>query len=251
MGGNLSVQSAVGTGSCFSYYLPLRAAEAVRSERASRASYQVIDTGGRHVEVMVVDDNPINRQVLAGMLRASGIEVREAEHGQDALDKLRAHPVPLVLMDVRMPVLDGFAATAAIKADPQLRDTIVIAVSASVFPDVIARMRAHGCADFVGKPVRVGELLSKVAEYLQLPLRMLEMPTYETKIPAAAIPESVRSELASALALGDLETMRAVLKPLHKLSPQVSALAQHIEQLLNDFDIDAVRELVAVRTASV
>lgn len=250
MGGSLSVQSAVGTGSCFSFYLPLRTTAAVRSERASRTSYQVIDTGGRCVEVMVVDDNPVNRQVLAGMLRASGIEVCEAEHGQDALDKLRAHPVPLVLMDVRMPVLDGFAATAAIKADPQLCDTIVIAVSASAFPDVIARMCAHGCADFVGKPVRVTELLSKVAQHLQLPLHALEMPTRETKIPVATIPESVRSELASAIALGDMEAMRAVLKPLHEQSPQMSALARHIDQLLNDFDIDAVRELIAVRASS-
>ncbi len=251
MGGTLSVQSAVGTGSCFSFYLPLRATAAARSQRVSRVGYQVIDTDGQRVEVMVVDDNPINRQVLAGMLRASGIEVCEAEHGQDALDKLRAHPVPLVLMDVRMPVLDGFAATAAIKADPQLRDTIVIAVSASALPDVIARMRAYGCADFVGKPVRVTELLSKVAEHLQLPLRALEMPEQDTKRPVATLPENVRNALTSAIALGDMAAMRTVLKPLYELSPQMSELAQHIELLLNDFNIDAVRELIAVREASV
>jgi signal transduction histidine kinase/ActR/RegA family two-component response regulator len=247
MGGGLSVQSAVGTGSCFSFYLPLRTAAAAGSERAQRPSYQLIDTGDRHVEVMVVDDNPINRQVLSGMLRASGVEVCEAEHGQDALDKLRLHPVPLVLMDVRMPVLDGFAATAAIKADPLLCNTIVIAVSASAFPDVIARMRAHGCADFVGKPVRVSELLSKVAEHLQLPLYAFEIPSRDSKTPVVPMPENVREELASAIALGDLEAMRNVLAPLYESSPQMLALARHIEQLLDDFDIEAVRELVTAQ----
>lgn len=244
MGGTLSVQSAIGTGSCFSFNLPLRTSEPVSRERALRSGYQVIDTGGRHIEVMVVDDNSINRQVMCGMLRASGIEVREAEHGQDALDKLRLHPVPLVLMDVRMPVLDGFAATAAIKSDPRLRDTIVIAVSASVFPDVIARMRAHGCADFVGKPVRVAELLSKVAEHLKMPLRALDIPSRDAKVPTATLPDDVCDELSNAIALGDLEAMRATLKPLHD-QLALSALARHIEQLLNDFDIDAVRELIA------
>lgn len=247
MGGTLSVQSAVGTGSCFSFYVPLRTAAPASAERILRAGYQIIDTADRQVEVMVVDDNPINRKVMSGMLRASGIEVREAEHGQDALDKLREHPVPLVLMDVRMPVLDGFAATAAIKADPRLRSTIVIAVSASVFPDVIARMRAHGCADFVGKPVRVGELLSKVAEHLKLPLRTLDTASREEKPIAAVLPETVRNELAGAIALGDVEAMRAILQPLHNQSAQLAALAQHIEQLINNFDIDAVRELIAIR----
>lgn len=250
MRGGLTVQSVPDAGSCFSFYVPLRIADARQSERPRQAPYQLIDTGGRSIEVMVVDDNPINRQVLAGMLRASGIDVSEAENGQDALDKLRARPLPLVLMDVRMPVLDGFAATAAIKRDPQLRDTIVIAVSASVFPEVIERMRAQGCADFVSKPVRIAELLTKVAQHLQLPLRDADIaPDTKTAAAAAPIPEPVRSELVSAIALGDVEAMRAVLAPLHQHSEEVRAMARHIEHLLNEFDIDAVRELVTPRSA--
>src|SRR5690606_19210740 len=126
------------------------------------------------------------RQVLAGMLRASGVDVVEAEHGQDALDQLRARPLPLVLMDVRMPVMDGYAATAAIKSDASLRGTVVIAVSASVFPEVIARMRAEGCDDFVTKPVRVGELLAKVPQYRTLPLRTVELASVDERAPSEA-----------------------------------------------------------------
>ncbi len=156
-------------------------------------------------------------------------------------------------MDVRMPVMDGFAATAAIKADPQLRDIVVIAVSASVFPDVIARMRAHGCADFVGKPVRVAELLSKVAEHLQLPLRALTSAPREEPLSlrdeaqrSAQLPATVGDELAAAIALGDVEAMRATLRPLRDQAA-LSALVQRIEQLIDDFDIDALRELIATQ----
>ncbi|MDB6061784.1 MAG: hypothetical protein JWM78_1887 [Verrucomicrobiaceae bacterium] len=251
MGGTLTVQSAPGAGSCFSFNLAFERSAVARLPSPPRSAYQMIDTGSDKVTVMVVDDNPVNRQVLSGMLRASGVEVVGAEHGQDALDQLRARPLPLVLMDVRMPVMDGFAATAAIKNDPLLRDTIVIAVSASVFPDVIARMKAQGCDDFLSKPVRVGELLAKVAQHLQLPLRTVEM-TNSTPLAVAdtRLPGPLIEELHAAVALGDVEAMRAALAPLRNGSAELRALAQHVEHLLDNFDIDAVRDLLAPNRAS-
>jgi CheY-like chemotaxis protein len=200
---------------------------------------------------MVVDDNPVNRQVLAGMLRASGIEVVEAEHGQDALDQLRVRPLPLVLMDVRMPVMDGYAATAAIKSDPRLRNTAVIAVSASVVPEVIARMQANGCDDFVSKPVRVDELLAKVAQHLGLPLRNVEIePTLAARTVDARLPEALLVELRAAVALGDVAAMRAALLPLRGGGAELLVMAQHVERLLDNFDLDAVRDLLAPDAAS-
>lgn len=251
MGGTLKVQSAPGAGSCFSFNLPFANGAAARSVSPLRAAYQVIDAGSRKIVVMVVDDNPINRQVLSGMLRAGGVDVVEAEHGLDALEKLRANPVPLVLMDVRMPTMDGFAATAAIKGDPQLRDTVVIAVSATVLPEVIARMRAEGCDDFLSKPVRVGELLAKVAQHLHLPLRSIETASAAAFTAGdARLPESSMGELRSAVALGDVEAMRAALIPLRQGGPELMALAQHVERLLDNFDIDAVRALLVPARAS-
>lgn len=251
MGGTLTVQSAAGAGSCFSFNLPFEPSASARTTRQARGLYRLIDTGTTPVAVMVVDDNPVNRQVLSGMLRASGVEVVEAEHGQDALDKLRARPLPLVLMDVRMPVMDGYAATAAIKGDPVLRDTVVIAVSASVFPDVIARMQANGCDDFVSKPVRVDELLAKVAQHLELPLRTVELePTLPAPPTDASLPEELLVELRSAVALGDVAAMRAALLPLRSGGAESLIMAYHVERLLDNFDLDAVRDLLAGDTAS-
>lgn len=240
MGGRLAVRSAIAAGSCFSVQLPLRpCAGVVRAPARNPA--QIIDIGARPLTVMVVDDNPVNRQVLAGMLRASGIGIIEAEHGQQALERLRERPVPLVLMDVRMPVLDGFATTRAIKCDPALRDTIIIAVSASVFPDVVDGMRAQGCADFISKPVRVADLLAMMAKHLGLPLRELPGVRPAAK-PATPLPAQVAQALSAAIAVGDIEAMHAALQPLRAMSPE---LADRIGALLDNFDIEAVVELLA------
>jgi PAS domain S-box-containing protein len=250
MGGSLQVTSTLGVGSCFSFTQPLKISLRAFMPQPQHAGHQWIDTAGRATTVMVVDDNQVNRQVLAGMLRASGIGIVEAEHGQDALDKLRKNPLPLVLMDVRMPVMDGFAATQAIKADPQLRDTIVVAVSASVFPDVVERMRAQGCDDFVSKPVRIGELLAVVAKYLQLPLRAAAAPVAAVSANAAAqLPAAVLISLRAAVAVGDIETLRANLQPVYESSPELTAWARALELQLDNFDIDAVRDLLAATEA--
>jgi PAS domain S-box-containing protein len=244
MGGRLAVRSAVAAGSCFSVQLPLKPCPGAAERAPRRAPAQVIDIGTRPLTVMVVDDNPVNRQVLAGMLRASGIGIIEAEHGQQALERLQVQPVPLVLMDVRMPVLDGFATTRAIKRDPALRDTIVIAVSASVFPDVVEGMRAQGCDDFISKPVRVADLLALLAKHLRLPLR--ELPAARpAAVPATRLPAPVLDALNAAIVVGDIEAMHAALLPLRAMAPELVGLAERIGQLLDNFDIEAVAALLA------
>jgi len=252
MGGSITVDSAAGTGSCFQFHLPLRAV-AVNTEPAPElAPPQLVDIGTTPLTILVADDNPVNRQVIGGMLRASGIGLIEAENGKDALDKLRAQPVPLVLMDVRMPVMDGFAATRVIKNDPRLRNTVVIAVSASVFPEIITRMREHGCDDFISKPVRVGELMAKIATHLNLRLRDVEPAAGIDPEIIATLPPPLLAKLRTAIAVGDIEAMHGALQPLYDMAPEYIRLAQYVARRLDDFDIEAVRDLLGIdrRTAS-
>jgi signal transduction histidine kinase/DNA-binding NarL/FixJ family response regulator len=246
MGGHIAVQSAVGTGSTFSFALPCRAAVSASGTRQPAALRKLIDSDGEGPRVLVADDNPTNRHVLAGMLRSSGIEAVEAENGREVLALLRRERLPLVLMDLRMPELDGIEATRAIKADPALRDTRVIAVSASVFPEVVAQMRASGCDDFISKPVRVEELLAKVAQQLQLPLRDARL--VESRADRRALrqlPEPMLRELRAAVALGDLEALRVQLAPLRQGSAPLPTLAQRLDRLIDDCEIEVLRDLLA------
>lgn len=246
MGGTVEVDSEPGKGSCFSFTIPLEADTLALepTTRREQVTREVLDTSGTAITVLVADDNPTNRQVLAGMLRASGVRILEAVDGREALAVMRAEPVSLVLMDVRMPVMDGFEATREIRRDPALRDVVVIAVSASVFPEVVEAMREAGCNDFINKPVRVGELLQKVREHLGLPLRsaLPRAPDFAQQM--AAMPAAVVEALREALAVGDIGAVEAGLTRPELGQPGLEILLAELRRLLRNFDLDAMTDLV-------
>ena len=248
MGGELSVDSALGAGSRFTLTLPLLRVEAelVAAPPKPVVRRQVITLGPDGLRVMVVDDNPSNRLVMAGLLGSVGIDIVEAEHGADALQRLRVQTVPLVLMDVRMPVMDGIEATRLIKQDPALRDLIVIAVSASVDPDVVAQMRAAGCDDFVSKPVQLTELLEKIALHLHLPLRDDFAVQNSGAIELDSWPVAALDNLCAALAEGDLEAMYAALAEAEREGVDLASV-KRLRALLDNFEIETLRDVLAPR----
>jgi C4-dicarboxylate-specific signal transduction histidine kinase len=105
--------------------------------------------GGR---VLVVDDNRLNRVRLQHDLNGQGFEVQQAEHGQQALELLRAGSYDVVLLDILMPVMDGYQALAEIKRDPALRDVPVIVISALDEIDSAVRCIEMGAEDYLTKP---------------------------------------------------------------------------------------------------
>ena len=118
--------------------------------------------------ILVVDDNEENRDMLARRLRRQGYEVVTAAGGHAALDELARRPVDLVLLDVMMPDLDGYAVLQRIKGDPDLRDIPVLMISALDELDSVARCIQLGADDYLGKPfepvllqARVGACLEK------------------------------------------------------------------------------------------
>jgi adenylate cyclase len=121
-----------------------------------------------HSVILVVDDNEENRDMLARRLRRQGHEVLTATGGQSGLDALARTPVDLVLLDVMMPDLDGYAVLQRIKGDPALRDIPVLMISALDELDSVARCIQLGAEDYLGKPfepvllqARVGACLEK------------------------------------------------------------------------------------------
>ena len=118
--------------------------------------------------ILVVDDNEDNRDMLARRLRRQGYEVPTAAGGRAALDALARAPVDLVLLDVMMPDLDGYAVLQQLKADPTLRDVPVLMISALDEMDSVVRCIQLGAEDYLGKPfdpvllqARIGACLEK------------------------------------------------------------------------------------------
>jgi CheY-like chemotaxis protein len=119
--------------------------------------------------VLVVDDNAVNRLVVVEMLKRLGVEIEQAEHGEDALERLAAAPFDLVLMDCLMPRLDGFEATRRWRDRERAaaRGRLpIVALTANAMAEDRARCLAAGMDDLVGKPIQFTTLTSLLAGYL-------------------------------------------------------------------------------------
>lgn len=117
-------------------------------------------------KVLIVDDEPFNVDYLEQELEDMNYEIITAFNGQEALDKIRSEEPDLVLLDLMMPVLDGFAVLAEIKADTFLRTIPVIIVSAANDSKSVVKGIKQGADDYITKPVDADHLTQKLKEYL-------------------------------------------------------------------------------------
>lgn len=169
MGGDATVRSEPGGGSRFSFTLRARRCPLPPATLpVADVSGAVADAprGPSRVRVLVVEDNPINRKVIEALLRKLGAEVSHAEDGRKGADAaLRDEPPDLVLMDLQMPVLDGFGATLEIRSREQAESRAsvpIVALTADAFPETRERCLAAGMNDFLTKPVAIEALRSVI-----------------------------------------------------------------------------------------
>src|SRR5712692_5957414 len=116
--------------------------------------------------ILVIEDQEDNRQILRDLLTSADFEVVEAVDGEAGLAAAATHRPDLILMDIQLPVLDGYEATRRIKADPALRAIPVIAVTSYGLAGDADKARAAGCDAYISKPYSPRQLLAKVREYL-------------------------------------------------------------------------------------
>ena len=116
--------------------------------------------------ILVVEDQEDNRQIVRDLLTATDYEVMEAENGEEAIAAVAKQRPDLILMDIQLPVMDGYEATRRIKADPALAAIPVIAVTSYALSGDEEKARAAGCDDFVPKPFSPRQLLAKIRPYL-------------------------------------------------------------------------------------
>jgi CheY-like chemotaxis protein len=125
-----------------------------------------LEPGQRSYRLLVVEDRDTNRQLLVRLLAPLGFEIREAVDGQQALELWERWQPDLILMDMRMPLMDGHEATRRIKATARGKETIIIALTSSAFEEDRERILGEGCDDFVRKPFRTDEILDILARHL-------------------------------------------------------------------------------------
>ena len=116
--------------------------------------------------ILVVEDQEDNRRILPDLLGAAGYEISEAHDGEQALPMALASKPDLILMDIQLPLMDGYEATRRIKADPALASIPIIVVTSYALSGDEEKARAAGCDDYVAKPFSPRRLLAKIREFL-------------------------------------------------------------------------------------
>lgn len=187
MGGELQCTSSPGQGSCFRVLLTL-AVDGTGSSQASADSQIRLDG----LQLLVVEDNLINQEVARGMLERAGATVVTAANGAEAVDWLARQPADLVLMDLQMPVMDGYEATRLIRTELGLR-LPVVALTANAQSEEVARATAAGMDDYLTKPVRPQQLLATVA-------RLCRQSSDAATLTAPALAPPLAFNLSEALA---------------------------------------------------
>jgi two-component system cell cycle response regulator DivK len=116
--------------------------------------------------ILVVEDQPDNRQIIRDMLAPTDYEIIEVEDGEQALAAIAKQRPDLILMDIQLPIMDGYTATSRIKSDLALRSIPIIAVTSYALSGEEKKAPA-GCDDYVPKPFSPRQLLAKIRQFLQ------------------------------------------------------------------------------------
>ncbi len=117
--------------------------------------------------VLIVEDNELNLKLFTDLLQAQGYRVISTQDGMAALDIARAERPDLILMDIQLPEVSGIDVTKWLKADEELKDIPVIAVTAFAMKGDEEKIRASGCEAYISKPISVSHFLETVAEFLK------------------------------------------------------------------------------------
>ncbi len=117
--------------------------------------------------ILIVEDTEDNRRILRDLLLASGYDLLEAADGAAGIAMAASERPDLILMDIQLPVLDGYEATRRIKADPALTAIPIIAVTSYALAGDEEKTRAAGCDGYIAKPFSPRQLLAKVREFLE------------------------------------------------------------------------------------
>jgi CheY-like chemotaxis protein len=249
------VKSTLGVGSNFWFEIPILITQGSQI-KSPEISQQVLSLapGQPEYKILVVDDQPENRQLMMRLLTQIGLQVKEAKNGQEALNLWQEWQPHLIWMDIRMPIMNGYEATQRIRASLQGENTVIIALTAYASNTDRNSAISAGCNDYLSKPFQEDEIFSKMAEYLKLKYIYTESITSapQSSVLSSSVNLSLTSEsllvmssqwilaLQEASLLCDEEE---VLHLLQQIPPEHQSLATSLRALARDFQFQQIRQL--------
>ena len=247
MGGEIHVTSTVGAGTVvFKVKLNNIPMAALGEEEVETVQIDLTNIEFEANRLLLVEDVELNRKLVKGFLRNSGLEIIEATNGAAALKLARKFRPAAILMDLQMPLMDGYEATGKIKHDDQLRNIPVIALTASAFAKDEKRALDSGCDAFLRKPVIKSDLLGTLARFLPTKTKTDEAPqpmgSEDGGVRLKPLPPDMQDKLPDLLA--ELQTTHlSVWKNLqeHMVIDEICSFGQTIGTLGRDYHLEALR----------
>ncbi len=248
MGGQMSLSSVEGKGSTFSIELPAveLGMTLIEEEQHGFTAEQKIVFA--EAKVLVVDDIEINRVLIFENLKDTSLQLFEASNGKEACEIVEQERPDLVLMDIRMPVMDGYQATRTIKASEHLKHTPILALTASVMNEDRGKVFDAGCDGLLRKPISAVDLKEAMSKYL--PHHIEEEQSASDTAPAAGGNSQVSLQHLSEIQQQALrKVIREELTPLWKkvadelMSDDVEDFAELLQALAEEFKLPAFKQV--------
>jgi two-component system CheB/CheR fusion protein len=218
MGGEIMVESTPEKGSTFYFDICVLEVENIQINPNINLEIQPIGIKGEHPKVLVIDDNKTNRAVVVSHLEKLGFEIDEAINGKQGLEKAESFKPDLILMDLVMPVMDGFEATQALRNNPQFKDLPIIAVSANAMFDAQLSSYRVGCNAFLSKPIDLKLLTKSIAQFVEIEW------VYPQSSKSTSSTED--KQLQEITAYQDTNTSESIVAPSHEQLSQLIHLTQ-------------------------
>ena len=252
MGGDIQVESKIGIGSKFRFVCTVK-----------RGQNQLVSTEIREREplglapsqvstrILVVDDEPSNRDVLLQLLQPLGLTIREAKNGTECIEQFTAWNPNVILLDLVLPDLNGSEVAASIRELPGGQNVIIIVVSASGHHSEYFHSAMLHCDGFLSKPFRYTDLIQVIESHVGISFIYSEM---EDSNPSAAkttqvlahrgnsVPKDLLTRLEESALLGQINELENLIAHVEELD---SAVAQNLRELASEYNYPGIREYLS------
>ncbi len=253
MGGKITVKSSVGEGSTFSFNLDVNLVNASEIEiKKPNRKVIALEPNQRRYKILIVDDIAINRQLLMTILNPLGFELKEAANGKEAIKIWEVWEPDLIWMDIKMSVMDGYEATKQIKATTKGKNTVIVALTASVLEEEKSVILGAGCDDFMKKPFREEEIFNVMEKHLGVRYVYDELTPNTENVPKlrhlksadlAGLPQQWLAQFSEAILEGDVAIMQNCIQDI---SSQNQSLANSLLAYVNRYDFETLLSLVSL-----
>jgi len=252
MGGDITVVSEAGKGSIFTFQVEIEAGTAEDIHDLIKRRVIGIDKVQNNYRILVVDDKEENLQVVVNLLRIAGFETMEAVNGLDAIMKFEKWNPHLILMDMRMPVMDGYEATRRIKLTEKGKQVPIIALTASSLEDEQRKTVALSMQGYIRKPFRESELFGTIGNVLgikyfyeeEAPFDLEKYHTDDVAITEdiGKLPIELVSKMQDAVAVADLDLL---IELINSIDTENYNLVRHLMALANNFDYEYLQRILS------